>query len=352
MIERSDVLEKSQSVDQKKKKNYMTKKRAEKKAGKLDVLPERILAISIGLYCYAISLRKNKGAYIVLNDESMEIPDMLILQYIYGIFLYKYEDDIDTEDPDDISQEWNQKEVTFFLPDFVKKIGKKKIKEVLEEILKYRDLVGIIPGNKSYGTMEQRFPVIDHYDYDADYGIITISSPYIMVMLKKVEKARIDKKNKYPKTYRGSYLPAGYSRRVYPEIIGERSKKAAEVVIAVATLIDRAGDPVKRDKAGNPIVDENEDPVIDESRVAHIKVQEIINRCSKFNVDYHATERTTSKNAMLKRVFERVWEILPEYTDLEDVYKNIELPDPKNEKFIPTSSRLKEVLQFPHCGKI
>lgn len=352
MIERSDVLEKSQSVDQKKKKNYMTKKRAEKKAGKLDVLPERILAISIGLYCYAISLRKNKGAYIVLNDESMEIPDMLILQYIYGIFLYKYEDDIDTEDPDDISQEWTQKEVTFFLPELLGKMGKTDKEGVLKEILKYRDLVGIIPGNKSYGTMEQRFPVIDHYDYDADYGIITISSPYIMVMLKKVEKARIDKKNKYPKIYRGNYLPAGYSRRVYSEMIGERSKNAVEVVLAVATLIDRAGSPVRKDRAGNLIVDENEDPVIDESRVAHIKVQEIINKCSRFNADYHALKSTTSRNAMLKRVFKRAWKILPEYTDLEDVYKNIELPDPNNEKFIPTSSRLKEVLQFPHCGKI
>lgn len=333
-------------AEQKKKKEYITKDRV----GDTDDLPEKILNISIEPYCEAFTFKKNKNAYMVLKDVSKKIPEILTLKYIQGAFFDKYKDEIIIYDLDAIPQEWLEKTVTFYLPDFLKNTGKTDEEVVKETISGYRNLVGILPGNRLYGTMDRRLPVIEHYNYYKK--TITISSPYIMTMLIGVEKARIEKKKKYPKRYRGDHLPAGYSYRLDPKIIGKRCTRATDVVSIVATVIDRAGNPVKKDKKGNPILDENGNPVIDEKRIAHISFREIINRAGELRAAYEAPGGANKKNKILESTFEAAWKLLPEYTDLVDVYKDIELPDPKDKKYVPTSSRLGEVLEFKHYGKI
>lgn len=333
-------------AEQKKKKEYITKN----SVGDTDNLPEKILNISIEPYYEAFTFKKNKNAYMVLKDVSKKIPEILTLKYIQGAFFDKYKDEIVIYNLDEIPQEWLEKTVTFYLSDFFDNTGKTDGKVVQETISEYRNLVGILPGDSLYGTMDRRLPVIEYYKYDRK--TITISSPYIMTMLIKVEKARIEKKKKYPKRYRGDYLPAGYSYRLDPKIIGESCKRAADVVSIVATVIDRAGDPVKKDKKGKSILDENGEPVIDEKRIAHISFREIINRAGELRAAYEACKGANKKNKILKSTFEAAWKLLPEYTDLVDVYKNIELPDPNDKKYVPTSSRLGEVLEFKHYGKI
>ena len=51
----------------------------------------------------------------------------------------------------------------------------------------------------------------------------------------------------------------------------------------------------------------------------------------------------------------KAWELLRTQTLLTKCYKNIKLPDPKASdfcKYIPTTSTLDTIYEFPHEGKI
>lgn len=61
---------------------------------------------------------------------------------------------------------------------------------------------------------------------------------------------------------------------------------------------------------------------------------------------------SSHKAQLLKRVFSKTWELLRTETDLQRVYKDIQLPDPKDPAFIPTVKNLDSlVFTFPHGGK-
>ena len=63
------------------------------------------------------------------------------------------------------------------------------------------------------------------------------------------------------------------------------------------------------------------------------------------------TSRTADKNIILKRAFTKAWELLSSKTRIREYYKDIELPNPKDKKMIPTMSSLEMVFLFPHGGK-
>ena len=62
--------------------------------------------------------------------------------------------------------------------------------------------------------------------------------------------------------------------------------------------------------------------------------------------------RNSERNIILRRVFQKAYELLRTHTKLAEKYKNIQLPDPADKATLPTMDTLDLVLQFPHDGKI
>ena len=117
-----------------------------------------------------------------------------------------------------------------------------------------------------------------------------------------------------------------HSYLIDSSIVKERNKAAAENVIILVTLIEQAGDNIPRIKAST-LIERN------------VQLAERL-------------EETANPRALLNRVFTKTWELLRTKTRLTEVYKNIQLPDPKDPAFMPTMRTLdKVVFTFPHEGK-
>lgn len=328
--------------DQKQKR----KNRNEKRAKASDPLPKKISIISQKDWINAISFQKNKYAYMYQKDDSKELPEIQTLRYLYGGFMMKYPIDLETEDVDQIPDGWIDSTLTIYLTKYIDWIGVKKNhgrtseQAIINKISGYADnLVGVVREEEYGEVIYKEYPVIKDFVYDDNDKTITFSSPYMMMIIRKVESSRIRRNKKgEPIRYKNGKLAlsAVYSYRLDPKILHESADRAVEVTGIIATLIDRAGSP-----------DKNKD------KVANISYMGIMNRYEKLKREYEATS-SHNKKRTLERVFRKTWEFLLKYTDLKSAYKNIKLPDPKDkdfEKYIPTTKSLNEVLRFPHDEK-
>lgn len=83
--------------------------------------------------------------------------------------------------------------------------------------------------------------------------------------------------------------------------------------------------------------------------VPRIKASTIIERNPQLQ---QRLENSSNKRQLLRNVFTKTWELLRTKTRLQEVYKNIQLPDPKDPANIPTVTTLEStVFSFPHDGK-
>ena len=134
-----------------------------------------------------------------------------------------------------------------------------------------------------------------------------------------------DGKPKLKKNGTPLMLPS-HSYMIDSSITKERNKAAAENVVILVTLIEQAGDNIPR-----------------------IKASTLIER----NVQLaDRLESAANPRTLLNRTFIRTWALLREKTRLTEVYKDIQLPDPKDPAAIPTMKTLDNVVfSFPHNGK-
>ena len=178
-------------------------------------------------------------------------------------------------------------------------------------------------------------PVLVFMGNDVDKNIIRFSSPYMVRVIQDIYKASIRKsKVDLPITDKqGNVLTLpSHSYLIKSSITKEKNKKAVEIVFIIVTLIEQAG-----------------------NNVPHIKAETIVERNTQLKESLMASKSTSDKNKKLNRAFTKAWELLRTQTDLLNTYKNIVLPDPKAPdfcKYIPTTSTLDTVYEFPHEGKI
>ena len=118
------------------------------------------------------------------------------------------------------------------------------------------------------------------------------------------------------------FMLPSHTYLVKSSIMKERNKRAVEIVCAIVTLIEQAGD-----------------------NVPNIKFQTLVDRCPSLKNTLDAAS-PTNRNTILRRTFTKAWELLRTQTHLEEAYPGIQLPTA-----IPTMSRLGEVLRFEHGGK-
>lgn len=261
------------------------------------------------------------------TTEYVEKIDLTLLRIFYTIIHKEFEKSNFQCDISDIK---------LYVPDLLKSLGLKanrsqsQISEVLQKINEFKNLIGVIRRNKGGRIFISFYEVLNINYYDEEKNIISLSAPYLNIVVKMVHEAsirckngkKIMKKNGCPNTR------ASHSYLISLKIGKERNKAAVENVNIIVALIEMAGGTSAHISA-ETIVSRN------------VLLQKRLDECLPKN-----------RNQILDRVFKKTWELLKAKTDLENVYPDIELPDPDDLKNIPTMQTISKVtFNFPHGKK-
>lgn len=201
-----------------------------------------------------------------------------------------------------------------------------EIKRIIEY---YHDMVGVLHTETGGKKRTSYYQVLTFQYYDAEHNVIAFSSPYMNKVIQTIYNVAIRRDKKGEPKLKASGEPLrlpSHSYLIKPSLQAQRNDAAADNVQIIVTLIEQAGDNVPR-----------------------IKASTIVERNPQF-----AERLKTSKNKaqLLQRVFKKTWQLLRDHTTLAETYKDIELPDPDNPAYIPTTKTLKTlVISFPHKGK-
>lgn len=340
-----------------KTKEYRTRK----KSGAFTQIPTTIPAITNKSYQNAMTLNPDDNAYLQplsslenlvfengilyfdnlpataaklsnrYTKEGIDNINLPILRMFYSIIMEGF------------LKTWNEDQsvdevITIYYPDLAKRMGKSSnisqsdIDSFISTITSFQNIMGIVDkGTRGNDIL----PVLVYMGNDVEKNIIRFSSPYMVRVIQDIYKASIRKsKVVLPETGKPKSIKTlpSHSYLIKSSITKEKNKKAAEIVFIIVTLIEQAG---------------NSTP--------HIKASTIVERNAQLKESINSSKSTSDKNKKLNRAFSKAWELLRTQTTLLETYKNIQLPDPKApdfNKYIPTTSTLDTVYEFPHDGKI
>lgn len=258
------------------------------------------------------------------TDKGIEKIPILLLMAIYAAVLHKFSPSCQQGPHVDEKME-------IFYPDLARKLttnAGRGNREAFEKNMKLLgNVYGIINGGAGQGDI---LPALDSFKMDERKNTFSFKCPYIKRVIWEIHNDSIRrnrkgeallKKNGDPQT-----LPA-YSFLANISMAGEKNRKAVEIVVAVVALVEQAG-----------------------NNVPHIRAKTLVERCPGLNASLKGKPASTA-TLYLKRAFTKAWDLLKEETSIGEAYKDIDLPDPKDPKFIPTKSTLDTVFQFPHGGK-
>lgn len=283
---------------------------------------------------------------IVVNGDEIRIETVAIkgmelainyplLQALYSIIFAHFEDQIVNQTPDEIQRmvsnpDYLNRGVDIYMPDFVRMMGYERnaSDDFIDRIVKQIACFGIVLGvYKPQGRHASYYPVLQMHRYDGESNILTIGSPWINTIIARSIGASIktDKTGKpeITKTGKAVMLPS-HSYMIKSSIESEKNKRAIEIVVAIVTVIETAGDN------GTP----------------HITYKELLNRCPDLNRAYQLSDDANKSN-VLRRAFAGANEMLVKHTYLFQTYKNLQIP-----KMRPSVRNLNVVIEFPHDGKI
>ena len=336
-------------IEQSKKKGYRT----QSKAGNTAKIPEQIAVITNAQYQNALSLFQAGSAYLqpsginvndleikggeiyikgarhtkaqlktTFSDKVPENIDLTFLQLCFSIILANFSATMIEDNSLNLV-------VNIYYPALARALGdakgtsRKYVEAFISKVLDFQNILGIIN--------EEIQPVLLYAGEDENRGIVRISSPYLTKVISQIYGASIrTDRNGNPKLKKNGeplMLPS-YSYLIKPSLSKERNKYAAENVRIIIALIEQAGD-----------------------NIPHIRASSIVERNVQFNASLESLA-TSDKNKALKRAFSKTWELLRTQTDIEKVYKNIQLPNPNDPVYLPTYKNLENtVFEFPHEGK-
>ena len=240
-------------------------------------------------------------------DTDISIIDLRIVRVIYSAILKKIEEEY---------IDYNE-ELYIYVPDLLQVLGKKRNlseKQLCSFVEKVNNLKYILSYTKIESDNRYKYsPMFEFINYDSQTNIISFKSPVLIWMAKLL----IDKKEKEKKSTHSYIICAGIGK--------EKNLAATENVCRLSVLIEMAG-------KYNP----------------HISLERLISENCYLNSSINNAS-SKNKQKIINRVFSKTWELLDEYTEIKEVYKNIKLPD-KN--YIPRyASKKEEIISFPNNGK-
>ena len=265
----------------------------------------------------------------IITKEGIENIDLPLLRIYYSIILTRFDDAIKQGETKLDSV------ITLFVPDLAECLGlqrninKKDIQGIVKKTQTFHNILGVFHVMRNGNFDKSYFPVLNFEGYDAERNTIAFSSPYLNYLVRKIYdiSIRLDKKG-HPLLKKSGEISkkVSHSYLIKSELAKEKNKAAADNVAIIVTLIEQAGQHIPRIKAST-IIERN--PAL------------------KQRLEYNAKPAR-----LLERVFKKTWELLKTQTYLQDVYENIQLPDPADITNIPTMKDLnKYVFEFPHSGK-
>lgn len=225
--------------------------------------------------------------------------------------------------------------IKLYIPELASYMGKRpnQTKEEIQALIKntqsFHNIIGVEHIIRNGKPDKSYFPLLNFEGYDAKENTISFSSPYINHIVETIYKqsVRVDNKGKAKLKSDGKPLTvASHSYLIKGTIAKEKNREAVQNVINIIEIIERAG-----------------------SNTPHFRIETLIERNPQLQ---QRLDSSKNPRQLLKRTFTKTWELLRTQTLLEEVYKNIQLPDPSNPKIIPTLSTLKDiVIEIPHDGK-
>lgn len=260
------------------------------------------------------------------NIENIDLPS---LQSLYSIILYNAALAGDYEHLQPFIKLHVANLAAFMGIDVSKRgLNRNDIERLIEKTQSFHNVVGVITENRNGKPSQSYFPVLNFEGYDDSDATISISSPYMNRLIKKIYTENIRRKKdgspQISKAGKISRLPS-HSYLVHPSIIKQRNRAAILNVITIVALIEQAG-----------------------KNTPHITARKLITQNIALN---QRLQESARPNQLLDRVFRATWRILRDDTDLEKTYKDIRLPDPDDVTAIPTMDTLDMRFDFPHNGK-
>lgn len=257
-----------------------------------------------------------------------------LLQALYSVIFTHFENDIISKTPDEIQRmvsnpDYLNRGVDIYMPDFIRMMGftQNTSDTFIENIVKQIAVFGIVLGAYTpKGGHASYYPVLQMHRYNGDKNILTVSSPWINALIARSigSSIKLDKHGMPEVTKAGKavMLPS-HSYMIKSSIESQKNKRAIEIVVAIVTVIETAGD-------GTP----------------HITYKELLNRCPELLTAYQLSDDANKSN-VLRRAFAGANEMLVKHTYLFQTYKNLQIP-----KMQPSVRNLNVVIEFPHDGKI
>lgn len=289
----------------------------------------------------ADEITNKKGEAIDIYRDT----DFPLLQEFYSIFFRRFWDKNENKAPN----EYEGDEIhNFFVPELLREISGSynskggQIDEIINKINSFAGIAGVFWRENSPGKKRRYrkiFPLLILHKYDADSNLLQLSSPYFNYLLQELYDASIkkDKKGLPKKKKDGSPLiEATHSELIKKSILKERNKKAVVNVFLLVAQVEQAGSPSRtQKKEGEP-------------RVVRRSIKTLIEENPELDRALEEALDTRRKNTLLKRTFEKTYELLKRETILYERYEDFTL----DKAPIPTIQTLDEcMIQITHNGK-
>ncbi len=332
--------------------------------------PKEMAVITDKRYQYALSFHRGERAYLLrlrsmegiidngdegllfkkgelrsrITRDGLNDVDVSLLNSVYSLLLADFRKNCVTEK----GQIKNRKteSIYLYLPQFMEFIGlprnysEHSADSMLAAIRRFGNVIGYLQITETDSRDYQEHHAAKYYpaliltDYHKDDNTISLSSPYLVRLIKQVFHENVKRKRTgevllgRDETYR--YNPF-HSFLIKPSIAKQRNKAAAENVSLIVALIEQAGNPKKGKRTITP----------------SITVTELISRNETLKMMLDAAANNSHKTKILHRCFEKTYELLRDETWLLDKYKGLIIP-----KEIPSVRTMNTLtLRFPHSGR-
>lgn len=250
------------------------------------------------------------------TNQGIEEINLPYLQTFYGLILQNYQQKLYRGAGDMAITRMHISDLADLFG-FTAHINDKICRELLAIVSSYHNVVGVINHGKD---KQSYYQVLNFRSYDAETKEISFDSPYMEYLINAIlHKAAIKGKDGKPKILPSgepSYKPH-YSDCIKASINRHKDKKAIQNVFIIVSGIERAG------KAATKY---------------HISARNLIKQNILLGRAVDQAKDRSTATKILKRTFEKTWELLRDETTLQEKYPEIQFPDPKTEiqKCIPS----------------
>lgn len=280
------------------------------------------------------------------GKEAVSKIDLPLLLALYTICLQEAENRMENLDSIEAMNGYLDRidrSVTIRMPELLRMMGyspngnKKQEDIILAKIMGFADILGVMKDPQGNGMRCSYYPVMKLLDREESENSISIASPYINEVIRRILLDGIQKDEKGNPKLKRNGKPLTYASNCFlvkSSIVKSKNRRAVEIVCALAVLVAQAG------SNGKP----------------NIRTKKLIERCPDLKNALEAAPNAKRRNTILERAFAGAYDLLETQTTIKEKYKEVEFPTA-----IPTTKSLREgrsgekddgrVIRIKHKGR-